>query len=185
MGGFEAIIRDTSRLTTVCQSEEKLNGTYGPVSRNFLHDSLPSKTMKFINYEICSSDKDLTHPTRGEAHVDSFTKVGKTSKQRALLECERRFFDNRTEINFAEVNSEFCVNLQSREIALLVLDKRFCYSKSLFNDANDWTDCLNELGYYCVDYYVRMKACEREKEIESIQMKRMKLQKLMKMLIRK
>ena len=59
------------------------------------------------------------------------------------------------------------MNLQSREIALLVLDKRFCYSKSLFNDANDWTDCLNELGYYCVDYYVRMKACEREKEIES------------------
>ena len=26
VGGFEAIIRDTSRLTTVCQSEEKLNG---------------------------------------------------------------------------------------------------------------------------------------------------------------
>ena len=28
---FEAILRDTSRLTLVCQNEEKLNAAHGPV----------------------------------------------------------------------------------------------------------------------------------------------------------
>ena len=132
-----------------------------------LHDRLSSATMKLINYDALSSDEDQMHPTRTEVHVDSFAKAGKMSKQRALLECERRFFDNKSEITFAEANSDFFMNLINRERALIFLDKRVCCSKSVFKNVNDWKDCLNELGYYHVYYCTQTKACEREKERKS------------------
>ena len=71
-GGFEAILRETSRLTTVCQNDDNPNGACGSVMRKCLHDSQSSKTMKVIDYETWSSNKDLTHPTRRELHVNSF-----------------------------------------------------------------------------------------------------------------
>ena len=43
-------------------------------------------------------------PDRREVHACLFARAGKVCKQRALLECERRFLDNRTEIAFAEAN---------------------------------------------------------------------------------
>ena len=47
--GLEAILRDASRLTTACKKEEKLNGAYGPIMRNFLHDRLSRGTMCVIS----------------------------------------------------------------------------------------------------------------------------------------
>ena len=82
--------------------------------RKCLNDSLSSAKMNVINYDAWSSDKDLIHPTRKEVHVDPFAKSSKTCKQRALLECERIFFDNKTKITFAEENSDFCMNLTNR-----------------------------------------------------------------------
>ena len=49
MDEFEPILRDPFMLTTFCQKEEKLNGTYGIVARRSLHDSLSSGTMHVIN----------------------------------------------------------------------------------------------------------------------------------------
>ena len=48
MGEFEAILRDTSYLTTVCQNEDKLNGAHGPAMRKIPHDILSSTIMKVI-----------------------------------------------------------------------------------------------------------------------------------------
>ena len=49
----------------------------------------------------------MMHPTREEVNVDSFAETGKIYKQRALLECESRFFNNKSEITFTEANAEF------------------------------------------------------------------------------
>ena len=51
VGGFEAILRDISRLTTVCKNEDELNGSCGLVMSKFMHGSLSSATMKVINYD--------------------------------------------------------------------------------------------------------------------------------------
>lgn len=75
--------------------------------RKCLHDILSSITMKVLKYDAQSSDKDLMRPTRIEVHVDSFAKAGKTREKRSLLECERTFFDNKTEITFAEETLNF------------------------------------------------------------------------------
>ena len=129
---FEGFLRETSRLTKICQNEEKLNGACGPVMRKYLHDGLLRATMLLINNEQWGSDEDMIHPTRSEVNVNSFTKTGYFFKKRALLEYERGFFDNKEETNFVERNAEFYVNLSDRERATLFLDKRFCWSRSVF-----------------------------------------------------
>ena len=103
----------------------KLNRACGPVMRKSLRDSLSRATMRLINADKWSSDKEMMHTTRSEVNVNSFSKAGKICKMRALLECERRFFNNKSEITFAEANSEFYVNLSNSEKALIVLEKGF------------------------------------------------------------
>ena len=55
----------------------------------------------------------------------------------------------------------------NRERALLVLDKSVCFSRSVFDDATEWTYCQNELNHYYAKCYVQTKAHEREKKRKS------------------
>ena len=56
-GKFEAILNDTSKLTTICQNEEKLNGACGLVMRKVLHDGFSCRTMKVMSTNELSSNK--------------------------------------------------------------------------------------------------------------------------------
>ena len=78
---FEAIFSDTSRLTLVCQNEEKLNGACRPVMWKSLHDSVPRETMELINARKWSSYKCMVHLTRSEEYVNSFNEAGKHEKR--------------------------------------------------------------------------------------------------------
>ena len=55
------------------------------------------------------------------------------------------------------------MNLSNRERALLVLDKRVCWSISFFDDFNDWICYKGEFKQYSVKCHVETKAREREK----------------------
>ena len=52
---FEAALRETSHLTTICQNEEKLNSACGPVMRGRTHDRLSSNTMMCMDVDNWSS----------------------------------------------------------------------------------------------------------------------------------
>ena len=54
-------------------------------------------------------------------------------------------FNNKIEETFAESNTEFSMKLINRENAMLVLDKKICWSKSVFNDVTKWNGCKSEL----------------------------------------
>ena len=54
---FEGVLRETSRLTTTCQNEEKLNSACGPLMRKALHDSLSRDDMALIDIDDWSSKK--------------------------------------------------------------------------------------------------------------------------------
>ena len=82
-----------------------MNGACGPVMRKLLHDILSKDTILLTCIEQCSSANHVTHPTRSEASIDSFAYTGKVFRSRALLECERRFFDDKIEETFAESNA--------------------------------------------------------------------------------
>ena len=120
--GVEGMIREASRLTTNCQNEEKLNVACRPAMRKALHDSLPRDAMALIGVEDWSTNKERIHPTRSEASVSSFVEKGLVCITRALLECERRFFNDKTEETFAQSNSEFETKLTDWEKAMIVLD---------------------------------------------------------------
>ena len=57
VGEFEAILRDASRLTTIFQNEERMNGAHGHVMGIFFNDSLSGRTMCMINAGLWSSKK--------------------------------------------------------------------------------------------------------------------------------
>ena len=48
---FEGVLRETSRVTTIYQHEEKLNSAHGPAMRKELHDSLSRDTIALIDVE--------------------------------------------------------------------------------------------------------------------------------------
>ena len=53
--------------------------------------------MREINTNPWSINKDMIHPTRSDVNVTSFVEAGITCLSRALLECERIFFNNESE----------------------------------------------------------------------------------------
>ena len=116
-----------------------------------------------INVGIWSGSKVMIHPTRSEVHITSFTDTGKTCLKRVLLECERRVFYNKTEHIFAESKREFCMNLSNRERALLALDERFCRSRSVFTNVDEWIYCKGELKRCHIRFHAQVKVHEREK----------------------
>ena len=61
---FEATLRETSRLTTICQNEDKLNTTCRPVMRKASHDGLNRKTMTLIDVEDWSIHNLMMRPMR-------------------------------------------------------------------------------------------------------------------------
>ena len=129
--------------------------------RKVLHDSLTRKTMELIDVEDWSTHKLMSHPTRSEVNVDSFAKAGRLCRTRAMLECERTFFNNKTEKTFSESFTEVTMNLRDREKYMMILDKMTCWSTSVFNDADEWKDCKVESKHFHVKHYVENKSYER------------------------
>ena len=48
---IEAILCNTSRLTIICQNEEKLNSACGPAMRNTIHDGSSSESLEAIDVD--------------------------------------------------------------------------------------------------------------------------------------
>ena len=57
----------------------------------------------------------------------------------------KEIFDDKTENTFAQINTEFSMNLVCRERAMLVLCERICWSGSVFEDVVQWSKCKAEL----------------------------------------
>ena len=76
-----------------------------------------------------------------------------------------KIFNNESDHTFAESTCEFCINSSSIEISLLVLDKGICWSRSPFNDVNDWIDCKGKLKHYHEKFCAQSKARDRKKMI--------------------
>ena len=76
----------------------------------------------------------------------------------------KKMFNNESECTFDETNSDFCMDVSNRERALLVLHKRFCWGRSVFDEFNDWTDFKGEFMHYYEKHYAQTKARDREKK---------------------
>ena len=82
---IEAVIHRTSRLTTICQNENNLNASNGPVVRNTIQDGLSRVSLKVIDAHTWSKNKSLMYPSKIDTDTDDFTIVGKTFLTKSLL----------------------------------------------------------------------------------------------------
>ena len=73
---IEAVLKETSRLTTIYQNEEKLYSAFGPAMRGRAHDRWPSDAIACVDVDNWSSKKDLMHPKRSKVRVSAFTEAG-------------------------------------------------------------------------------------------------------------
>ena len=131
--------------------------------RGHVHDRLSSDTMVCVDVDNWSSKKDLMHLTRSEVRVSTFTEAGKICLERALLETERRYFNNETETTFAKINEEIVMNLTNREKATLALDPRKVFNSKVNNDERFWLQCKDCLQACYREYHVQTKAHHRKK----------------------
>ena len=100
-----------------------------------------------INVDKWSSNKTQARSTSSEAKVESFSVHSKICRKRALLETERRFFNNKIEETFAVSNAEIAMKLTDREKATLLLCPRIFSNKQELDDRSKWNDCKEELKH--------------------------------------
>ena len=70
---IEAVLHNTSRLTTIFQHKEKLNDAYTPIMRKTKHDGLSSGSLEETCVEILSKNRFLIHPKKIDSDSDDFT----------------------------------------------------------------------------------------------------------------
>ena len=76
-------------LVTISQTESKLNAAYGPVLRNATYKKIIGDKILVIEINNLGETRRLP---RKEVDVKYFTENGKCCRERATIECKRRFF---------------------------------------------------------------------------------------------
>ena len=155
----EAILNISKAMVTISQNEVYLNAAYGPVVRNVAYKKLTSEKMLVIDEP--NWGKTRVAP-RIEINVDTFTDNGKECRERAILECERRFFGHDGNISMYSQGASPNIKLSEREKATLILDKRTCLQTSVLKTIDEWVEARNCLEKYYIDFYVNRGKYERE-----------------------
>ena len=100
-------------------------------------------------------EKDTKAP-RIAVDVNDFSELGRTARNRAILEIERRFFKNDTEQTFEEQGVIGKVFLHNRVKGALCLDKRTCCDARMFSK-DKWLGAREVLQKGYIDFYVQCK----------------------------
>ena len=114
-------VLDVMRLTTVLpQYESQMNRAYGPLYKELTMKRLHRPTLFIIDESQLCTNKG-PRPTRKEVAVITMSATAQETRRRALLELERRFCDNRTEV----LNGSAVVK-SKHELVCMGLDLRLC-----------------------------------------------------------
>jgi len=156
----EAILNISKDLVTISQTESKLNAAYGPVLRNVTYKKFINDNMMVIDITNWGS---TSRSPRKELNVNDFTESGRRCRERATLECERRFFGHNGEETMDAEGAVAKMKLSKREMATLHLDKRTCLQTSILSTKKEWTEGKNELQSFYIEFYKKRKQYDREK----------------------
>ena len=129
--------------------------------RKTLHDGLSCRRMNNTDVDYWSNKKYITHPTRSKINTETFTTTGNPCLNIALLETERCFFGNTTEKTFTESSEDCDVSSYDRKKVLLLMEKRTCFSGSVFRSVRNWTNAREKLKKFHANYFVQCEAHKR------------------------
>ena len=76
-------------------------------------------------------------------------------------------FINTEEETFTESGEDYDMSFSDRETDALLMDKRTCFTWSVFRSVKDWNDAKDKLKICYVNYFVQYEACKRELLIKS------------------
>ena len=113
-------------LVTLSQNEQKINSVYGPLFKRMTHKGYLAEAIQLI--DIKKWGKTANAP-RFPKNINGFSIIDRECRKRAMLECERRFFENTEETTFEDQwcsHDDVRVNMTQREFAALLLDPRTC-----------------------------------------------------------
>ena len=85
-----------------------------------------------LQMETIEVIKSMARLTRSDFNTDAFATAGNPCLNRSLIETERNFFGSTSEETFTESGEDCDMSLPCREKALLLMDKRTCFSRSFF-----------------------------------------------------
>ena len=138
---FEGVLREAF------QNEEKLNSVRPPAMLKNLHGSSSSDSAALMSADQWSSNKTQAHPTRSGVKLESFASAGEVCRNRALLETERMFFNNKVEETFVVSSAEAAMSLMGREKATLLLDPMTVCSRQALSNTPKWCECKEALKH--------------------------------------
>ena len=93
--------------------------------------------------------------------MNDFTENGKCCRERATLECERRFFGHNIEVTMNVEGAFAKMKLSKREMAILHLEKMTCLQKSILSTKDEWMEVKQEPQILYIDFYKKRKNNDR------------------------
>lgn len=175
---FWRVLDITRLLCTVSQYEDKYVGGYGPYLQTCVYDKLREDTLKIVDFQNVT--KSLPMPTMS-VKVDELPPVVQITRSRAILEIERRFFGNTTDVPFEDPPQ---VNINMRQLICMFLDIRLVTTIPQMNNTvyepnddedndGELTSCtlskraINLTKTCYIDFYVKTKQFD-EMEMKGI-----------------
>ena len=141
--------------------KKSLYAAYDPVMRLELQKKLNSNTMEMIDV---NNWEKISNVSRVTLDVATLSYKVKECKQRALLECERRFLGNWSE---DVLGNALDIKVKDREKAALVLNKEICANTKIFSK-RAWHDTCNALKELYIRFYTMAMAYKRMKKSGTI-----------------
>ena len=162
---MEGVLAYTQMLTKLAQKENAYMGAYGAVIKSMVYQQLKSRVVKIVDI-----DGNLKKPSRIEVGFDSLSNFGKQVLLRAIVEMERRFMGNDSNIpypddiwgdvasllNYPETtdlapptrdmdrNDILFFESKNREKVCLLLDIRTCCAAQKYMCLKDGIDALED-----------------------------------------
>jgi hypothetical protein len=159
---LEALMGISQAWVVVAQYEKNFLGAFSGLIQDTMIREFSSDTLRMLSLqEITAShtDNSLPHKTK---KVSELTAIGKTARDRAILECQRRFCgtQNRTE----EIKENIKVEISEREMMARMVDPRIVAVASEQFDPTDVKRWMKLLEDEYVKFGMRAYAYERNKD---------------------
>ena len=154
---FEAVLNCSRKLCTLSQCENYFVASFGAVVRMDCHRTLTSE--KIMVADLDNWQKDKPRPPRVEKNVADMTALGKISRLRAIIECERQFFGSTQNLPLEPGISK--LKITRREQAVQFLDPRTCMNATIGYSKEDWTLFITALEDFYVQFFKQCKMFDR------------------------
>ena len=161
-GEIEAVLDITQVLTKLAQYESLYMAAYSPVVKQMVYDRLCASTIAIIDQDSVTEDPKLP---RNVIAVTDMTDIGRTCRERAIIEFERRFLQSKLDVRLPLDSPLRFIHINDRQLAATLIDLRT--AKCAHLTPSQRTAAQSALSTRYVAFYVQYFAFERAEKAEA------------------